>query len=350
MRPSFVDQLRCPVTQEPLKLEIIERQKKNYEDGEADEIHSALIHSPSGLIYPIINGVPRMLVESFLDYEEFVSQHIPDYPSRKRAILRNYGPLVEKCRKKNLGTKKSFAFEWKLFKYNEDKTWHWDKPTRKLRFLNEVEETEATLGGKEILDAGCGNGVLTTAMAELGAHAIGMDLSNSIERAHRFNTNRNADFVQGDLQIPPLRHEQFDIVYATGVIHHTNNTELAFSCLHELVRRSGKYYVWIYHPVSDAMPKFYTWARKYTHRLPLRVQYWFYLIFLIPPSAIIKGLRGSGHNVREQMVDIFDGLSPEFRHEHTPDELASWFLKRNYYPPRISVVDYLGFGGYAIKK
>lgn len=350
MRPSFVDELCCPITRESLRLEVIEKRKKKYDNGEFDEIHTGLLHAPSGLIYPIVNGVPRMLVESFLDFESFVRKYVKDYENLKLSVYKNYGFLIEKCLKKNKRTKKSFAFEWGLFKYSEDKTWHWDKQSRKQNFLREVEETESTLKGKKILDAGCGNGVLTTAMAELGAMAIGMDLSNSVQRAHEYITNPNVQFLQGDLQMPPFHQEQFDIVYTTGVIHATNNTELAFSCLHELVKHNGKYYVWLYHSVDDTIHKFFTWLRKYTYRLPLRLQYWLYLIFLIPPSAIIKRFKGKKHNLREQLVDMFDGLSPEFRFEHTQDELINWFIKRNYHSAHISVVEHWGFGGHGIKR
>ena len=104
-----------------------------------------------------------------------------------------------------------------------------------------------------MVDVGCGNGVLSAAIAELGAVSIAMDLSESVVRAHEQAKGSGVHFVQADLQVPPFPVQSFDVVYSWGVIHHTNNTELSFSCLHELANRGGLLFVWIYQHLDNRL-------------------------------------------------------------------------------------------------
>jgi SAM-dependent methyltransferase len=103
-----------------------------------------------------------------------------------------------------------------------------------------------------------------------------------IENACVNNKNVNSHFIQGDLQNPPFQLEMFDIVYSTGVIHHTNNTELSFSCISPLVKPKGRLYVWLYKPEKDLRHRLIVKIRKVTNKLPIWLQYILYLTFLVP--------------------------------------------------------------------
>src|SRR5581483_916478 len=116
--------------------------------------------------------------------------------------------------KKNTHTKKSFAQEWSIFDYQKTKTWDADHQQMFERFLRETDESEASLNNKFIFDAGCGNGLLNQFIARCGAVILGMDLSQSVERAYQQNKQPNALFIQGDVQFPPVAFEKFDIVHS----------------------------------------------------------------------------------------------------------------------------------------
>jgi hypothetical protein len=58
--------------------------------------------------YPIIDGVPRLLIESFLDHEEFLKANLSDYENRKEYLLKIYSEIIQQAVKKNKRTKKSF--------------------------------------------------------------------------------------------------------------------------------------------------------------------------------------------------------------------------------------------------
>ena len=349
MKSSIIDLLTCPVSREKLKLDVYETEIKNYNGQNEEEVKSGMLTSPSGYLFPIVNGVPRLQLEAFIEHEAFIKKHVPDFENIKIKIHEKYGTIIKKTIKRNYKTKHSFGMEWSVYRYSSDTTWGWNKDARKVRFLNELKVSASDLKGKCLLDVGCGNGVLTSGISEFGVETFGIDVSNSVEKAYINNTNPHVHYIQGDLQMPPFACESFDIVYSTGVIHHTNNTELSFSCISELAKKGGTLYVWLYRPEKDLKHRALIFTRKFTNKLPLRVQYILYFIFLVPQGLLKMKLQGIKRNWREQLINYFDVLSCEFRHEHTPTETGIWYLKRNFHKITVTIEEYLGFGIFGIK-
>lgn len=349
MQRKLLNLLLCPIDKNNLQLQVFKTENRKYPKETVEEIMEGLLISGSGFVYPIIGGVPRIQLDAFLEYGDMISLNYSDYETVKNKLLENYGYIINQVIKKTKKTKKSFSQEWKIFKYEGDKTWGFTKDVRKKRFLDEIGVTKEELEGKTLLDVGCGNGVLTNAIADYDVLTIGIDVSYSIERAFQNNDNPNAHFIQCDLQNPPFITNFFDIVYSTGVIHHTNNTELSFSCLTPLVKPKGRLYVWLYKPEKDLRHRAIVKIRKFTHRLPIWLQYSMYLLFLVPWGLLKERLRGKKLSWREQLINYFDVLSCEFRYEHTPEEVKVWYLKRNFSNLTITVIEYLGFGIYGDK-
>jgi SAM-dependent methyltransferase/uncharacterized protein YbaR (Trm112 family) len=344
MKSFLLKILRCPVTRSPLTLQAI-----SYKSG-TNEIAEGILFASDDWFYPVINGIPRLTVEAFLDYKNFFEKHLPDYLNRKKLLTEKYRKFVKYVTKKNIRTKKSFAQEWGLFDYQRDKTWDKEGPELMKLFLEEIDEPLENLKNKIIFDAGCGNGLLNQYMAEAGAVVVGMDFSLSIERAYKQNAKENLFFIQGDVQFPPIAFEYFDIVYCSGVLICTNNTELSFSCLDPCVKKSGKLSVWLYHPRKDFIHNLFNLIRRFTSRLPVRFQFYLYAVTLFPVSFIIKRLKGNKQNAREMMIDILDWFSPQFRWEHEPSEAAAWFHKRNYHSVKITTPGTFGFNIIGVKK
>ncbi|MEO6540524.1 MAG: class I SAM-dependent methyltransferase, partial [Ferruginibacter sp.] len=225
----------------------------------------------------------------------------------------------------------------------KDKTWDADNEAMVKRFLTETDETMDAIKTKIIFDAGCGNGKLDSLLAANGATILGMDFANCIEEAYARNEFRNAHFIQGDVQYPPVISEHFDIVHCSGVLIHTNNAELSFSCIEPTVKPGGKLSVWLYHPRKDLIHNTFNFIRRFTSKLPLGFQYYLYAVTIFPVSYCIKKLKGSKQNSREMMVDILDWLTPEFRSEHEHAEATAWYDKRGYKNTRITTVNNFGF-------
>lgn len=342
MTPELLSYLRCPVSREPLEMEVLETGTKQYNGTEKEIILNGILRS-SVFIFPIINGIPRLTVEAFIDYEPFLAKHVKDFVAIKEKINITYHGLLQFVLKKNKKTKKSFSQEWGLFNYEEDKVWDADTEGMLQRFLQENDETKESLNGKLILDAGCGNGLLNQSIAACGATIIGMDFSQSIERAFEKNTQPGALFIQGDVQFPPIQFDLCDIVHSSGVLICTTNSELTFSCLETCVKKGGKISVWLYHPVKGLIHNTFNFLRGYTSKLPHKVQYYLYTVTLLPITWIVKKLKGNKQNTREMMIDILDWFSPEFRWEHAHDEAAAWFSKRNYTRVQVTTNELFGF-------
>lgn len=343
MLEKYLSFLVCPVTRSPLKLHKISVKTKLFNNGQKEIISEGILFADKDWFYPIIDGVPRLLIESFLDQEEFLKTNLPDYENRKEHLLNSYPDIIQQTVKKNKRTKKSFEFEWGLFNYEEDKTWELQGDDLLKRFLTETDETKESLNGKLIFDAGCGNGQLNQYIARCGAIVVGMDLSKSVERAFLNNKEENAFFLQGDVQYPPLQFEKFDIVHSSGVLICTNNSELTFSKISPCVKQTGKLSVWLYHPRKDLVHNSFNFLRNYTSKLPIKVQYYLYLFTLFPASYVVKKIKGNKQNAREMMIAIMDWFSPEFRWEHTPEEATSWFTKRNFTDIKVTTTDTFGF-------
>ena len=338
----------CPITQENLELTILKKSTKTLVDIDVEIIEEGILFT-AVCFYPIIKGIPRLIVEAVYDYRSFLQLHMSDFDEKENNLLKKYKSIIDQAAKKNKNTKESFKLEWQFFDYEKDKTW--DASPQKMldRFLLETDETSTTIQNKLILDVGCGNGLLDGLIAKEKATVIGFDFSLSIEKAYEQNTHANAIFVQADVQHPPFKKNVFDIVHASGILIHTNNTAYSFNCLTPLVKPNGKLSCWLYHPRKNFIHNTFNFIRKFTSKLPLKLQIILYAIFLFPISFIVKKIKGNQQNWREMMVDILDWMTPEFRWEHTPNEATSWFIKNNFSAIKITTKELFGFNIIGVK-
>lgn len=85
----------------------------------------------------------------------------------------------------------------------------WQIPEAELRVLGDV-------GGKDILEFGCGAAQWSVALARLGARPVGLDLSErQLEHARRLMAEAGVDFplVHASAEAVPLPDASFDIVF-----------------------------------------------------------------------------------------------------------------------------------------
>ncbi len=349
MQESLISFLRCPVTRSSLHLQVISNVIRMLGGKEVSTIREGILYAEHDWFYPIIDGIPRLIVEATLEYSGFFMKNMPEYERLKQNLEQKYSGLIRQIVKKNKRTRQSFSLEWEFYDYEKDKTWNADGSAMVQRFLKEIDEEADQLNGKLILDAGCGNGLLDQLVSKLGATIVAMDFSNSIVRANDQNQQENVHFIQGDIQFPPLAFQQFDIVQCSGVLIHTSNSELSFSSIEPCVRKQGKISVWLYHPRRDLIHNLFNFIRRFTSRLPIRIQYYLYLLTIFPLSYLVKRAKGNKQNRREMMIDILDWFSPQYRWEHRHDEAAAWFYKRNYDAVKITTNEKFGFNITGVK-
>src|SRR5712692_9957504 len=101
----------------------------------------------------------------------------------------------------------------------------------------------AIAGDARILEIGCGTGQMSLYLARADRVVIGADLTRASlllgsAAARRFGLDR-VQFVETDLHRPGLRAGSFDVVYSSGVLHHTPDPRASFARIVKLARPGG---------------------------------------------------------------------------------------------------------------
>jgi len=108
----------------------------------------------------------------------------------------------------------------------------------------------------------------TAAVSTFGLNAVGIDLNDGLGKANLNKskyTNGNAvnvEYVQGNLFHPPFKERSFDLIYSSGVIHHTAESKATFQKLVPLVKEGGRLYVWVYSRRTAMVRAFFDAGRE----------------------------------------------------------------------------------------
>ena len=331
MLPEHFSLIVCPVCGHAPELHILSEMEKAYDDLNFREINEAIIYSACGFFFPVVDGIPRLQVEAVYDFRDFLQKHVVDFAQRLSSLEQKHLSLLQYCAKKNRRSKASFEMEWGFLEPEKnDKLWADQQRELPNVFLAECGFAEDEVKSKLTLDAGCGHGLTTSAIAGLTGVAVGMELSRAVDDAYRRNDSSNIFFVQADVQYPPFADSTFDIVYSSGVIHHTNNTRASLERIITLLKPGGRICLWLYHPQDKPLHHFSLWLRKIFSRMPLRLAAFLITVFLFPVSFVYKKLRGRKElNYREELINLFDAFTPEFRDE-VPHAVAENWLQQNH--------------------
>lgn len=108
----------------------------------------------------------------------------------------------------------------------------------------------AAFAGKAVLDIGCGPGWLTVQYARAGAHVTAVDLTDravALTRAHLAHAGLRAEVRQANAEALPFGAGAFDLVVASGVLHHTEDTPRAVREARRVTRDGGAAKITLYH-------------------------------------------------------------------------------------------------------
>ena len=323
--------LRCPACRNELELKIYEANQ--------DEISAGLLSCACGEKFPIHRGVPRMLISA---------RHgiIPDFLSEHEEALRIDAP--EFFARKNRWSADAFSFsaQWENYEYG-DQTWEMNVSDRVNIFYRYLKMQPAALQNSLVLDAGCGNGTLSAAVAASGPRIVAMDFSNSVERAHQQRAVFAKDkahrvhYVQADIQQPPFAGETFDVIYSDGVLHHTPDTKKSFRALVPLVKKSGRFFLWLYRRdlslyfriKASAILAIRTAMRRLPRKIILSLCYAGAAILLtLLRLQLLLGFKSKRKIIPLSLkaTNLMDTFTPQFKHEHTPGEVKTWFNEQGF--------------------
>jgi trans-aconitate methyltransferase len=97
--------------------------------------------------------------------------------------------------------------------------------------------------GEQILDLGCGDGVLTEQLAATGAIVTGVDASPAMLAAARQRSARNLTFEHHDATTLPYHH-QFDAVFSNAALHWIAGLarqQAMLNGIHRALRAGGRF-------------------------------------------------------------------------------------------------------------
>jgi SAM-dependent methyltransferase len=106
-----------------------------------------------------------------------------------------------------------------------------------------VLELVGSVAGKQVLDVGCGDGVLAVHLAEAGGIVTGLDAKPGMLAAARQRSNTSgaaAAFVEGDAQSLPFANGSFDVVMAVTVLCFVADAERAVREMARVLRPGGR--------------------------------------------------------------------------------------------------------------
>lgn len=101
-----------------------------------------------------------------------------------------------------------------------------------------------SLNKKNILDVGCGGGILTESMAELGGNVTGIDLAENvleIARQHAKFKKLSIDYQKIDVEtLATQQAEQYDIVTCMELLEHVPEPNKIIAACTQLAKPGGK--------------------------------------------------------------------------------------------------------------
>ncbi len=142
----------------------------------------------------------------------------------------------------------------------------WDKQSefKPLHDINPLRlqyiDQHVQLAGKQVLDVGCGGGILAESMATLGARVTGIDLSEkplAVAKLHLLETGHSVDYqLISAEELAQTEPEKFDCVTCMEMLEHVPDPQSTVKACAMLAKPEG----WVFFSTLNRNPKSYLFA------------------------------------------------------------------------------------------
>ncbi|PIQ42937.1 MAG: bifunctional 3-demethylubiquinol 3-O-methyltransferase/2-polyprenyl-6-hydroxyphenol methylase [Gammaproteobacteria bacterium CG11_big_fil_rev_8_21_14_0_20_46_22] len=141
--------------------------------------------------------------------------------------------------------------EVKKFDAMASKWWDPKGPCKPLHDLNPHRvrfiEEQVKLADKNVLDVGCGGGILSESLAVKGANTTAIDLSKQaidVAKLHALDSGLNIDYHCTSVETFAEKHpEQFDIITCMELLEHVPNPDDFVKHLAKLLKPGGQIFL-----------------------------------------------------------------------------------------------------------
>jgi len=207
-----------------------------------------------------------------------------------------------------------------LAKFSELAHRWWD-PQGEFRPLHDLNPLRlgwidglAGLAGKAVLDVGCGGGILSEAMARLGASVTGIDLAKKplkVAQLHLLDSGVAVEYLQISAEeLANAKPESYDVVTCMELLEHVPDPASTVAACAKLVKPGGR----VFFSTINRNPKSYLFAVIGAE----------YLLGLLPkgthdyarfikPSELAHWCREAGLRPRELKGMTYNPLTNQYR-------------------------------------
>ena len=143
----------------------------------------------------------------------------------------------------------------------------WWDPNSEFRPLHEINplrvnyiNRQASLADKQVLDIGCGGGILAEAMAHHGAKVTAIDLAEaslSVARLHQLESKLEIDYrFSSAEQLAGECEQQYDVITCLEMLEHVPDPSSVVQACSQLIKPGGL----IFFSTINRNPKAYLFA------------------------------------------------------------------------------------------
>jgi SAM-dependent methyltransferase len=173
-------------------------------------------------------------------------------------------------------------------------------------------------GDARIADIGCGTGQMSLYLARADRLVVAADVTGTSLRlgqaaARRFGLERVL-FVETDLRRPGLKTGVFDVVYCSGVVHHTPDPRASFASLARLARPGGMIVLGVYNAFARVPSRLRRIAAKLSG------------FRFVPFDPVLREREAEPARRKAWLRDQYQ--HPE-EHQHTLAEVQRWFAEND---------------------
>jgi len=178
----------------------------------------------------------------------------------------------------------------------------WWDPEGEFRPLHDLNparldyiESRAGLAGRQVLDVGCGGGLLAEGMARRGARVLGIDLAPealAVARLHALETGEAVEYRQVPVEtLAESAPAGFDVVTCLEMLEHVPDPSAIVAALARLVRPGGHVIVSTINRNAKAFALAIVGAEYVMRLLPMGTHRY---ARLIRPSELSRWARATG--------------------------------------------------------
>jgi ubiquinone/menaquinone biosynthesis C-methylase UbiE/uncharacterized protein YbaR (Trm112 family) len=140
-----------------------------------------------------------------------------------------------------------------LFEYDQDGLKRWAEKDIEFQRANDsimaVDLPLDSLKGEIALNIGTGAGTEALLLSFSGAYCIAMDVTSQAAQAAEYFIRKvrgEGMGIQADARFIPLENSSVDIVYSSGVLHHSPDMARSIAEIHRVLKPGGKAYIMLY--------------------------------------------------------------------------------------------------------